>query len=207
MGTANEIGRIKFLSVSDQSMLPKSHSCLGRKRLGRPRQVPRHWQASLRQDLHHVVTGSVLGFPSASLLVLRQLECPVSFFGAARTSALAYKADPGHFRHCPFWSPFTTRSSVRGWVFYFPPIPGENPHYIYIDCTYQAGAPYFEIFRLRFCSFCRSRRTALWRRAHYAKWLRTKKRRTSSSAGCVIALHMEVNSSHVDVLSTAACIV
>jgi hypothetical protein len=85
-------------------MLPKSHSCLGRKRLGRPRQVPRHWQASLRQDLYPVVTGSVLGFLSASLLVLSQLECPVSFFGATSTSAPPYKADPGHFRHCPFWS-------------------------------------------------------------------------------------------------------
>ena len=51
LGHSTEIGRIKFLSVSDQGMLPKSHSCLGRKRLGRPRQVPRHWQASLRQDL------------------------------------------------------------------------------------------------------------------------------------------------------------
>jgi hypothetical protein len=73
-----------------------------------------------------VVTGSVLGFPSASLLVLSQLECPVSFFGAASTSAPPYKADPGHLRLCPFWSPFTTRGSVRGWVFYFPPIPGDN---------------------------------------------------------------------------------
>ena len=26
----------------------------------------------------------------------------------------------------PFWSPFTTRGSIRGWVFYFPPIPGER---------------------------------------------------------------------------------
>ena len=77
---------------------------------------------SLRQDLYHVVTGSVLGFPSASLLVLSQLECPVSFFGAASTSAPPYKADPGHFRHCPFWSTFTTRGSVRGWVLY-PPHP------------------------------------------------------------------------------------
>jgi hypothetical protein len=111
--------------VCDQGMLPKSHSCLGRKRLGLPRQVPRHWQASLRQDLYLVVTGSVLGFPSASLLVVSQLECPVSFFGAASTSAPPYKADPGHLRHCPFWSPFTTCGSVRGWVFYFPPIPGE----------------------------------------------------------------------------------
>jgi hypothetical protein len=51
-------------------------------------------QASLRQDLYHVVTGSVLGFPSASLLVVSQLECPVSFFGAASTSAPPYKADP-----------------------------------------------------------------------------------------------------------------
>jgi hypothetical protein len=117
MATVNEIGRIKFLSVSDQGMLPKSHSYLGRKRLGRPRQVPRHWQPSLRQDLYPVVTGSVLGFPSASLLVVRQLECPVSFFGAASTSAPPYKADPGHLRHCPFWSRFTTRGSVRGWVF------------------------------------------------------------------------------------------
>ena len=55
-----EIGRIKFLSVCDQGMLPRSHSCLGRKRLGRPRQVPRRWQASLRQGLYPVVTGSVL---------------------------------------------------------------------------------------------------------------------------------------------------
>jgi hypothetical protein len=102
IGQSTEIGRIKFLSVSDQGMLPKAHSCLGRKRLGRPRQVPRHWQASLRQDLYHVVTGSVLGFPSASLLVLSQLECPMSFFGAASTSAPPYKADPGHFRHRPF---------------------------------------------------------------------------------------------------------
>jgi hypothetical protein len=117
MATVNEIGRIKFLSVSDQGMLPKSHSCLGRKCLGRLRQVPRHWQASLRQDLYHVVTGSVLGFPSASLLVVSQLECRVSFFGAASTSAPPCKADPGQFRHCPFWSPFTTRGSVRGWVF------------------------------------------------------------------------------------------
>jgi hypothetical protein len=82
----SEIGRLKFLVVSDQGMLPKSHSCLGRKRLGRPRQVPRRWQASLRQGLYPVVTGSVLGFPSASLLVVSQLECPVSFFGAASTS-------------------------------------------------------------------------------------------------------------------------
>jgi hypothetical protein len=124
-GHSRKIGHIEFLSVSDQGMLPKSHSCLGRKRLGRPRQVPRHWQASLRQDLYHVVTGSVLGFPSARLLVLSQLECPVSFFGAASTSAPPYKADPGHFRHCPFWSPLTTRGNVRGWVFYSPPIPGE----------------------------------------------------------------------------------
>jgi hypothetical protein len=69
-----------------------------------------------------VVTGSVLGFPSASLLVVSQLECPVLFFGAASTSAPPYKADPGHLRRCPFWSPFTTRGSVRGWVFY-PPHP------------------------------------------------------------------------------------
>ena len=89
--------------VCDQGMLPKSHSCLGRKRLGRPRQVPRRWQASLRQDLYLVVTGSVLiGFPSASLLVVSQLECPVSFFGAASTSAPPYKADPGHFRQFVF---------------------------------------------------------------------------------------------------------
>jgi hypothetical protein len=108
-------------------MLPKSLSCLGRKRLGRPRQVLRHWQASLRQDLFHVVTGSaVLGFPSASLLVVSQLECPVSFVGAASTSAPPYKADPGHLRHCPFWSPFTTHGGIRGWVFYNPPIPGES---------------------------------------------------------------------------------
>jgi hypothetical protein len=103
--------------VCDQGMLPKSHSRLGRKRLGRPRQVPRQWQASLRQDLYLVVTGSVLGFPSASLLVVSQLVGPVSFFGAASTSAPPYKADPGHLHQCPFWSPFTTRSSVRGWVF------------------------------------------------------------------------------------------
>jgi hypothetical protein len=64
--------------VYDQGMLPKSHGRLGRKRLGLPRQVPRHWQASLRQDLYHVVTGSVLEFPSARLLVVSQLECPVS---------------------------------------------------------------------------------------------------------------------------------
>jgi hypothetical protein len=64
-----------------------------------------------------VVTGSVLGFPSASLLVVSQLECPVSFFGAASSSAPPYKANPGHLRHCPFWSPFTTCGSVRGWVF------------------------------------------------------------------------------------------
>ena len=89
--------------VCDQGMLPKSHSCLGRKRLGRPRQVPRHWQASLRQGLYPVVTGSVLiGFPSASLLVLSQLECPVSFFGAASTSVPPYKTDPGHFRQLVF---------------------------------------------------------------------------------------------------------
>jgi hypothetical protein len=105
-------------------MLPKSHSCLGRKRLGRPRQVPRHWQAYLRQDLYHMVTGSVLGFPSASLLVVSQLECPVSFFGAASTSAPPYKADPGHFRHCPLWSPFTTRGSVRERVFWPPHLRG-----------------------------------------------------------------------------------
>jgi hypothetical protein len=83
-------------------MLPKSHSCLGRKRLGRPRQVPRHWQASVRQYLYPVVTGSVLGFPSARLLVVSQLECPVSFFGAASTSAPPYKADPGTFAIAPF---------------------------------------------------------------------------------------------------------
>jgi hypothetical protein len=71
--------------VCDQGLLPKSRSRLGRKRLGLPRQVPRHWQASLQQDLYHVVTGSVFGFPSARLLVLSQLECPVSFFGAAST--------------------------------------------------------------------------------------------------------------------------
>jgi hypothetical protein len=76
----------------------------------------------LPSDRYHVVTGSVLGFPSASLFVLSQLECPVSFFGAASTSAPPYKADPRHVRHCPFWSPFTTRGSVRGWVFY-PPHP------------------------------------------------------------------------------------
>ena len=74
-----------------------------------------------------MVTGSVLGSLSASLLVVSQLECPVSFFGAASTSAPPYKADPGRFRHCPYWSPFTTRGSVRGRVFYFPPIPGESP--------------------------------------------------------------------------------
>ena len=103
MVTHIEIGRIKFLSVSDQGMLPKSqHGCLGRKHLGHPHQVPRHWQASLRQGLYPVVTGSVLGFPSASLLVLSQLECPVSFFGAASTSAPPYKADPGHFRQFVF---------------------------------------------------------------------------------------------------------
>jgi hypothetical protein len=106
-------------------MLPKSHSRLGRKRLGLPRQVPRHWQAFLRQDLYLVVTGSVFGFPSASLLVVSQLECPVSFFGAASTSAPLYKADPGHLRPCFFWSPFMTRGSVRGWVFFNHPIPGE----------------------------------------------------------------------------------
>ena len=53
-------------------MLLKSHSRQGRKRLGRPHQVPCHWQASLRQDLYLVVTGSVLGFLSASLLVVSQ---------------------------------------------------------------------------------------------------------------------------------------
>jgi hypothetical protein len=90
------------MSVSDQGMLPKSHSRLGRKRVGLPRQVPRHWQASLRPDLYRVVTSSVFGFPSASLLVVSQLECRVSFFGAASTSAPPYKADPGHLRHCPF---------------------------------------------------------------------------------------------------------
>ena len=135
MVTHNEIGRIKFLSVWDQGMLPKSHSRLGRKRLGRPRQVPRHWQASLRQDLYPVVTGSVFGFPSARLLVSSQLECPVSFFGAASTSALPYKADPGHFRHCPFWSPFTTRGSVRGWVLYHPHPRGKQ--------SAKYGAPEF----------------------------------------------------------------
>jgi hypothetical protein len=107
-------------------MLPKSHSRLGRKRLGLPRQVPRHWQASLRQDLYLVVTGSVLGFPSASLHAGSQLECPVSIFRAASTSAPPYKADPGHHSHRPFWSPFTTRGSIRGWVFYNPPIPGDT---------------------------------------------------------------------------------
>ena len=70
-----EIGRIEVMVVCDPGMLPKSHSRLGRKRLGLPRQVPRHWQASLRQDLYLVVTGSVLGFPSANLLVVSQLEC------------------------------------------------------------------------------------------------------------------------------------
>ena len=114
MVTHIEIGRIKFLSVSDQGMLPKSHSCLGRTRLGRPRQVPRHWQASLRQVLYHVVTGSVLGFPYASLLVVYQLEFLVSLIGATSASAPPYKVDPGHLRHCPFWSPFTTRGSIRG---------------------------------------------------------------------------------------------
>jgi hypothetical protein len=88
--------------VCDQGMLPESHSRLGRKRLGLPRQVPRHWLASLRQDLYHMVTGSVLGFPSASLLIVSQLECPVSFFGAASTSAPPYKADPGNHSHCSF---------------------------------------------------------------------------------------------------------
>jgi hypothetical protein len=107
-------------------MLLKSHSRQGRKRLGRPHQVPCHWQASLRQDLYLVVTGSVLGSLSASLLVVSQLECPVSFFGAASTSAPPYKADPGHLRHCTFLSPFTTRGSVRGWIFFNPPIPGET---------------------------------------------------------------------------------
>jgi hypothetical protein len=111
-----EIGRIEVMVVCDQGMLPKSHSRLGRKRLGIPRQVPRPWQASLRQDLYLVVTGSVLGSLLASLLVVSQLECPVSFFGAASTSTPPYKADPGHLRHCPFWSPFTTRGSVRRWV-------------------------------------------------------------------------------------------
>ena len=129
--TPIEIGRIKVLSVSDQGMLPKSHSRLGRKRLGLPRQVPRHWQAFLRQDLYRVATGSVLGFPSAILLVLSQLECPVSFFAAASTSAPPYKADPKHLRHCPLWSPFTTSGSVRGWVFYFPLISREGAHQIF----------------------------------------------------------------------------
>jgi hypothetical protein len=108
--------------VCDQGMLPKSHSRLGRKRLGLPRQVPRHWQASFRQDLYLVVTGYVLGFLSASLLVVSQLDCPVSFFGAASASAPPFKANPEHLCHCSFWSLFTTRSSVRGWVFY-PPHP------------------------------------------------------------------------------------
>ena len=58
--------------VCDQGVLPKSHGRLGRKRLGLPCQMPRHWQASLRQDLYLVVTGSVLGFLSASLLVVSQ---------------------------------------------------------------------------------------------------------------------------------------
>ena len=70
-----EIGRIEVMIVCDQGMLPKSHSRLGRMRLGFPRQVARHWQASLQQDLYIVVTGSVFGFPSASLLVVSQLEC------------------------------------------------------------------------------------------------------------------------------------
>ena len=70
---------------------------------GDPRQVPRRWQASLRQYLYPVVTSSVLGFPSASLLVLSQLECPVSFFGAASTSAPPYEADPGAPLPVVFW--------------------------------------------------------------------------------------------------------
>jgi hypothetical protein len=89
-----DIGRIAVMVVCDQGVLPKIHSRLARKRLGLPRQVPRHWQASLRQDMHLVVTGSVLGSLSASLLVVSQLECPVSFFGAASISAPPYKANP-----------------------------------------------------------------------------------------------------------------
>jgi hypothetical protein len=120
----SKIGRIKFLSVSDQGMLPKSHSCLGRKRLGRSRQVPRHWQASLRQDLYPVVTGSVLGFPSASLLVLSQLECPVSFFGAASTSAPPYKQTPGTFAIAPFGRLLRPAVAYRD-GYSNPPIPGD----------------------------------------------------------------------------------
>jgi hypothetical protein len=104
--------------VSDQGMLPKSHS-----RLGLPRQVPRHWQASLRQDLYLVVTGSVLGFPSASLLVVSQLECPESFFGDASTSAPPYKAKPGTFAIAPFGR--LLRPAVAyGDEYSTPPIPG-----------------------------------------------------------------------------------
>jgi hypothetical protein len=134
-------------------MLPKSHSCLGRKRWGIPRQVPCHWQASLRQDLYLVVTGSVLGSLSESLLVVSQLECPLSFFGAASTSAPPYKADPGKHSHCPFWSPFMTRSSVRGWVFYNPPIPGDSIHTLHSWSRLSSQRPLLPRTMKRYTTF------------------------------------------------------
>jgi hypothetical protein len=98
---------------------------------------PATGKASLRQDLYHVVTSSVLGSLSASLLVVSQLECPVSFFGAASTSAPPYKADSGNHSHCPFWSPFATRGILRGWVFYNPPISGEFPSLLWVEPSTQ----------------------------------------------------------------------
>jgi hypothetical protein len=44
-----------------------------------------------------VVTGSVFGFPSASLLVVSQLECPVSFFVLQVLQHRRIKQPPGTF--------------------------------------------------------------------------------------------------------------
>jgi hypothetical protein len=50
---------------------------------------------------------------------------------------------------CPFWSPFTTRGSIRGWVFYIPPSQGSvrtaalvakgSAEYIYIPKQADRG--------------------------------------------------------------------
>jgi hypothetical protein len=72
-----------------------------------------------------MVTGSVFGFPSASLLIVSQLECPVSFFGAASTSAPPYKADPGTFAIAPFGR-LLRPAVVYGEGYSIPPSQGRS---------------------------------------------------------------------------------
>jgi hypothetical protein len=80
-----------------------------------------------------VVTGSVLGPLSASLLVVSQLECPVSFFGAASTSAPLYRQTPGTTANAPFGRPLRPAVAYGDGYSITPPSQGlSEPLFLFV---------------------------------------------------------------------------